>query len=557
MKIVDCYIMETAESEREEGEIIDDELEDVSDCSITSPFHLGKSVSATERLRAVSLSSISDSDLEDSRKRKGGHYVGVLKSNTSSTRLKTNRQPFRRSKRRHVLNQARRLTLSSSDSEDERFDRKTLQQLKDAVHIDTSKEHHHNSLRARLKALIVPVSEKSQNEEEEDRLVPDRDLVCKADTNQNVSEVEKTKEVNDADITNDKELEELRLEALKSAMLKKHLERKKRKAMEKEQKAAPENDEINKENAGNNVNKESTNDGNANKRIRLEDTKKNDVNVSLDEDVDIMRAMLLASMSKKITGEAAANKLPKLAPPKPLTRTIVNKPFNIPKPIKRVIKNNYCQNNKLVYNAKTADKNNTFKPSLPTVEPLIININNDSDSDMDIEEPEENDITKSVTDFLNQQRAEVEAKKNEKETPLLDKSVMRLLPFSQQIEYHRLKQQLNAKRVTRLRKISQNEVNLKLRNVKNKTVVKSKFSFIKQNNIAKDRIKITRVNKVDKRNSNSLQRTLNDMQMQKDGRYLQNNQKCVYTIQVTLLHLLFNYYFSIMSFHLYVQGSCS
>lgn len=552
--------METGESEREEGEIVDDELEDVSDCSITSPFHLGKSVSATERLRPVSLSSISDSDLEDSRSRKNGHYFRFLKSSTPYGHPKTHRRGLLKRKRRQGLKQ--KPAASSSDSEDEKLDRKTLQQLKEAVRIESSREIHQNSLRSRLKALIEPVSEKSQTEDE-DGVVPGNTSICKPATDQNVQEIEdsgKEKKASDADITDDKELAELRLEALKSAMLKKHLERKKRKALEKEQKVADklENNDINKENTVDNINREETNDGNANKKICLEETKKSDVSLPLDEDVDIMRAMLLASMSRKITEESEMNKNligkePEPAPTKPLTRSVVNRSsnFNL-KPIKRTIKNNYC-NNKLVYNAKTANKNHVFKPSVPTVEPLIININNDSDSDMDIEDPEENDITKSVTDFLNQQRAEVEAKKVEKQVFPLDKSVMRLLPFSQQIEYQRLKQQLNAKKNVKLFKLSANEGDLKLRNVKNKNVVKSKFTFIKQNIAVKDRNRNIKSNKIDKRNTSSLQQTLNDMQTQKDGRYLRYNQNYLYTIQV-VQKLLNGFHLSLLRNEL--QGSC-
>lgn len=504
--------METVESEREEGEITDDELEDVSDCSITSPVRLGKSVSAPERLRSVSLSSISDSDLEGGRSRKNGHYIRFLKTSTPYISLEKNVR-----RRRHVSKPTKRITISSSDSEDEKLDRKTLRQLKEAVHIDTSKDIHQNSLRTRLKALIQPEKEEEQAPVQDGR-------VSEADGDQNGQEADKSdskKNNEDADVTDDKELAELRLEALKSAMLKKHWERKKRKAMEEDSEKL-ENDEINKENAVDNINRSNENGSGSNKKMCLEQTKRNEGNISIEEDVDIMRAMLLASMSKKITAGSelltkSAAEAAKFVAPKPITRTIINKPVNVvSNPIKRTIKNIYFTNNKVVNNVKTAVNNNVFKPPLPSVEPLIININNDSDSDMDIEDLPEDDLTKSVTDFLKQQRAQVEAKKSEEKLTHLDKSAVSLLPFSQQIEYNRLKQQLNARKVVRLHKVVQRGGDAKLTN---KTIVRSKFTIIKQNNAAKERIRVARANKLDKDRSSSLQQTLNDVQMQKDGRY--------------------------------------
>lgn len=470
--------MDLVESEREEGEIIDDELEDVSDCSISSPFHIGKSVTAAERLRSVSLSSISDSDLEaiDSSN-KNGRYIHLLKTSTP--------KHHRKKRKRHE----RRTTISSSDSEDEKMDRKMLQQLKEAVRIDKSSKEQQNSLRTRLKGLIEHISEKSQTEEDEE------------ETNS-----ENKKQDTEKDVMDDKELAELRLEALKSAMLKKHFERKKRKALESKK---DEKLETNKENTADNG---ITNENGLDNKGCEEKTEKSEVTV--EEDVDIMRAMLLASMARKITEATNLVKTPVL-----LAQPAINKPpINTPKPIKRTIKNNYYSSNKIINGKNILKNNETFKPTLPSVEPLIIQVNNDSDSDMDIdEEIEENNIAKSVTEFLNQQRAEVEAKKAEKPTPVLDKSAMKLLPFSQQMEYQRLKQQLLAKKV-KLRKISQNET----RNIKTRTVLRSKFTFIKQNNFAKDRIiKTTKMNRIERNNGTSLQRTLSDMQTNKDGRYLE------------------------------------
>lgn len=520
--------MEIADSEREEGEIVDDEFEVVSDSSITSPVPLGKSVSATERLRSVSLSSISDSELIEvnSPRKKNGHCKPVvLKSSTPYTK------PHHRRKRKRAHGGKKRVVavvnISDSD-EDEVFDNKTLQQLKEAVRINKSDDVHQKSLRTRLKPLIEPCSEKSHTEEEEDG----------GSGLNNNEEQEKS-----CDVTNDKELEELRLEALKSAVLKKHLERKKRKALENNKEKSEteklEGGDINKENTVDNVIPANEN------APKKEEAKKNEV--AFEEDVDIMRALLLASISKKITEASKVTQKP----------PTVNKPpnnnnNNNPKPVIRnkVQNNYYISTNKII---------NTFKPIIPTVAPLIINLNNDSGSDMDIDdEDEENDqVAKSVTDFLNQQRAEVEAKTAHVQPPpplppplppaapplppppppsaapsVLDKSVLALLPFSQQIEYLRLKQQLQAKNValqrkpvlnvSRVGKFSKNQGGGegKLRNVRNKTVMRSKFSLVKQNAV-KDRIRVVRANKFERGNANNLQKTLSDMQTQKDGRYLE------------------------------------
>lgn len=491
--------MEIADSEREEGEIIDDELEDVSDCSITSFVHLGKSVSAPERLRSVSLSSISDSELEAGTPRKIGHYISPLKANHPYTKP-------HRPKRKRKHGGGRRAAVLKSDSEDERFDRKTLQQLKEAVRVNASGEIHHNSLRTRLKALIAPGGEKE-----------DADVLVVNDNDKTAE-----KQENGGDLTNDKELEELRLEALKSAVLKKHFERKKRKALEKEKSEKLEGGDINKENTVDNVITAESGPNN-------EEAKKNEV--SVEEDVDIMRAMLLASMSRRITEASKTVKNSQVVQP------AVNKPSNnnTQKPVKQIVKNNYYTNNNKIVNCVN---NNAFKPAVPRVEPLIINLNNDSGSDMDIEEDEENDddVTKSVTDFLSQQRAEVEAKKAEKEKafPVLNKSVMRLLPFSQQIEYLRLKQQLQAKKVKLQKPSSQNQTVGKIaqnemRNARNKPVMRSKFSLVKPAAV-KDRIRVVKANKIERNNASSLQRTLSDMQTQKDGRYLEINKIVVCTL---------------------------
>lgn len=110
---------------------------------------------------------------------------------------------------------------------------------------------------------------------------------------------------------------------------------------------------------------------------------------------------------------------------------------------------------------------------MPTVQPLVININGESESDSEsnceIEEKKNtNDtIAQKVTELLKKTRAEVEAKipiqpinvnsstnANESDNNLLEKSVMKLLPKSQQQEYRMLKQKLLNARKKRIRKSS-------------------------------------------------------------------------------------------------------
>lgn len=513
-------IREIVESdEREEGEIVDDELEDVSDYSINSPVTPGKSVSSAEHLRAVSLSSISDSDLEENNIRLTyqRHFIPLSKENVrhySPVPVVVSRYRHIRSKRKCLRKHSRKRRNSSTDSEDEQLDRRTLRQLKEAVHINTSKEIHiHNSLQTRLKCLIEPTSAKSQSEEDDLAKLRTNALESKV-TDMNTKTETKECESN----VDDKELTELRLEALKSAMLKKHLERKKRRALgdQKEQPVA----EVDKENAQDNINTETA------EKIHTEE---NTHNTSMEEDLDIMRAMLLASMSKKIAQVPSVPVSSEPIVPQLITRTISKPkpnavPTNVKKPVpilSRMIKNNYFSNRVVINNVNPVN-NKLMNPKIPTVPPLIIKVNNDSDSDMDIDDtspspppppPPEDSITKTVTEFLKQQRAEVEAKTQQIDSP--DKSVVKLLPISQQMEYHKLKQQLmNAKKRPRIRKFSQTFGNdIKRENVMNKRTVKSKFFLTKFNNA---RV----MKKVDKNGASHLQRTLSDLQVQKDGRYL-------------------------------------
>ncbi|XP_017783210.1 PREDICTED: myb-like protein X isoform X2 [Nicrophorus vespilloides] len=340
MEVVSSLLVD----EREDGEIVDDEdvdFEEISDYSM--PSCGGKSDYSRNIIRAISLSSISgDSDDRDSEDQKNKFYFPTKKR--------------RRHGRVHIHKRRRRISISSS-SEDEKLDSRTLKQLKEAVRINVSDEFHHNSLRTRLKGMIDPDSQ------DEECL---RTMALITQSNDKPKNEENEIHDNEKD-DHDKELSELRLEALKSAFLKKYIERKRRKEI---------NDKENEEH------------------------KKVEENVDIEEDVDVMRAMLLASMSKKIT------ELP------PSSTPIVQKHL----------------------------------PSKPTfiVKPLIINLNSDSDSDSDNNNKTQQNpkISENVTALLRKQREEFEAKEEAKEEALLDKSVVKLLSKAQQKEYQLLQEKL-------------------------------------------------------------------------------------------------------------------
>lgn len=516
--------------EREEGEIVDDDddLEDVSDSSIGSPLHPGKSVSPTEHLRGISLSSISDEDLENRRIKHGTRksirmqhrrYEALEVHLTKHPKNKTERR------RRHSKHHNKKRLHSVSDSSEEDIpSRKIAKQLKNAVHIQEDKEICQKSLQSRLKGFMEPGNEGKPQSEDEEELSKLRKDALESTTPENSDKQDGVKEQSPKDTVDDKELTELRLEALKSAVIQKHMLRKKLKG---EKGALPKSDnEVNKENAQDNINKEiQAQPEKSLKKPTLEENITN--NVSTEEDLDVMRAMLLASMSTKIAKIPDPSTTAIL--PKPITRTINNPTANAlrkPMNVIRSVKNNYYSN-RAVYKVQNKVTNNNVK--VPTVEPLIINLNNDSDSDMDIDPPteEEDNLSKKVTELLKQERAEVEAKTNKMEpkkvtekAPTLDKSVLKLLPISQQMEYQKLKQQLiNAKKKPRIRRFSQKVSEIKRDTVVVKRNFKSRFVLNKVNSPINKTVRPI----VDKNEATVLLKTWNVLQVQMAGRYFERN----------------------------------
>lgn len=469
--------------EHEEGEIIDD-FEDISDYSIPSTSYSGKSVSHRDLLHDVSLSSISDNEPD------ALIYLDAFSSSRSkhSKRRRNSIHCHRKKRhkcsdyyRRHRLNRYVSPSSYSSDSSDIEIDPKTQKQLQDAIRIERS-HIHHNSLRTRLKAMLQTDNVQNKTEDEEENTL--RTLALLSNSKDAVEvEPKQVDKLKDAESMDDKddELIELRLAALKSAVLKKAPEIRKRKCRQKPMLCTSKGYEVNKEN---NVNQENNvkEDSETIKGTELPDTKlitdpteaNADISksISVEEDVDIMRAKLLASMSKKIAS-------------------------NLPK--QTMVTNN--------------SEKTIFAKQQPKIKPLIINLN-DSDSDTDIttKEGQQNkdngdiSLVNSVNEFLRKQRAAVEARnKSQKITQTaLDKSVVKLLPKSQQREYHFLKQKLLLAKKKRLRKPT----------VKNNNEVMVKT-------IQKEAVftQVTALEQQSEPKTAGLQKALEDLRIRKNGRY--------------------------------------
>lgn len=478
--------------EREDGEIIDgdDELEEVSDCSIISPYS-GKCTTYQDIISSVSLSSISESEFEPKRRYDERERY---RPNKRKRKLRTYEDSYSRKK-------SRKYSETLTESEDDCVDQSILRQLKKAVKINSSNSSKTNSLELRLKRMLngplvheeingndvtqnfnndIVKLDSNKEKDENVEFLHSIALSTKCEVKKEIISKQNDKsQINKSDTIDDEDLTELRLAALKSAVIKKHMKRKRQKEMEVQQHANKFQNsasEIDKENTQHVINNQENykienNNEKIDTAIKTIDDKNSEImtsvsqnalNKSIEEDVDIMRAMLLASMSQKITSI------------KPAQAT------NIPTAKMQ-------SNNKLINVYKKTVVNQvqpiqTSKQHLVNVpvKPLVININGDSDSDTDSEmlnkTKKTDNIALKVTQLLKKTRAEVEAKTqkekivpskpekpistNSSESQLMEKSVVKLLPKSQQIEYCLLKQKLqNAK----------NKVNQNLRKVpKNK-----------------------------------------------------------------------------------------
>ncbi|KAF5285624.1 hypothetical protein FQR65_LT13105 [Abscondita terminalis] len=487
--------MTKACDEREEGEIIEDDLEDVSDSSMfpSSPLDSGKSVSP-ELLSAVCLSSVSSTDY--CRPCGRHYYQDSLSYNKWRPRRK--RKNFKR--RNNYLKRRRQVSIEGpTESDNELVDPNYAKQLKDALKHETPQELH-NSLRTRLKAFIHPTSPHS----EEDSLTALRDMALlstlhtasTSNDNDNLNSNQNNKNLI-VENFEDSELYELRMAALKSVVLEKHKQRKRKKADNPDATDLKDVDKENDQSVINNDKKvqDATSVDVVNKDTVIQQPEpENSANTSetiMEDDVDILRAMLLASMTKTLSAK-------------------------VPEPDD--MRTNTMSKREML---KSEQRNTLAKHVI--VKPLIINLNNDSDSDVEDFREENKSFKDTVTQFLKKQRAEVEetVKKNDtlnkSEDFVMDKSVMRLLPRSQQLEYRQLKQRLlNARKKTRLRRTSQlisdnATIVKKVPKVKTVSPPENNDGSSNTNGIIKNVQDI-------KINQPNLQKTLNELQIRKNGR---------------------------------------
>lgn len=411
--------------EREEGELTDEDLEDVSDNSseLSIPIALAGKSPLREPFREISLTSISDDDSDSlllektayrhiSRDlyRKHSHKQhrrdDKLPSSTKRARRYSDKQ---RKQRRTSLHRKDYSSVSSSSDESNYKNKTILRQLRDAVRINRSQNLPNCSLRTRLKRMIEPTSQTS-NSSDDDNLEILRDQALQSKTKGEQSPKE-TPQNN----VNDEDLAQLRLIALKSAVIKKHAERRKRKEeqLKQEQKNCQENDE----NITEPVQQQQQSNIDPNNAVN---------NQPIEEDEDILRAMLLTSISKKIADK---------------------------KTVKQInVLNNV--NGVVPVNKSTVQKTNDNNYKLPTMPSnrFIIKVNSDSETDSEqndanspqkpqkppkpLVNPKSDIFDKSLSLFLQQARAKTEEEKTKHQSDISH------LPRSQQIEYKRLKRKL-------------------------------------------------------------------------------------------------------------------
>lgn len=449
------------ESEREDGEIVeeeeDGELEQVSDCSMSSPYS-GKCCAYQDLIRSVSLSSISDSDLIG-----GGDENDKLVPSCKAIvkeRYKRSRHNYHRNgkKRKHRSRHRRNLPSSTDSENDNKVDYRMLMQLKDAVRINRSHDGTKNDLGTRLKKMNEPV--RVENSVELDVL---RAMALCSNINNKINEDNNdclrnddmeldsnSEEKNTVDNMEDPELRELRLAALKTAIIRKHEKRKQKLSGNRIEEV-----DVNKENTNDNVMDDKNNKNNSDDADEKMFGKINE-----EEDLDIMRAMLLASMSNKITCKTSLD--------------IDKEDQTVRTPVQLV--KNFVQNSKKTFQSKVNNKKQLNFIREP-IKPIIINLNDDTDSDTENtgkNSSQESCIKPKVDELLRQVRSEFEAKKaassqpprtnvfahTEEETDKnntldMSKSFVKYMPKAKRLEYQLLKQKLINAKKRKLRKISQ------------------------------------------------------------------------------------------------------
>lgn len=400
------------EEEPEEGEILSDDLEDISDDSIIcAPIHNGKSLSPTDHLQDLSLSSVTE------------HEDFVLEEEPPRKKRRT----CIRKRNMHRHKRTRRKTMDSESSDDDNELNSTFKyQLKAAIRVEVD-DAQKNTLLERLRPMIKksnPADDDVPSEIKSDILISSDEKLeeVRISENSNSSDIQIIPEPSPKkDDDNDNELIHLRIAALKTAITNKVAKGKMRKKEENKENTDINNEEIQpSETAVSDVNSDTPMSPST-----VSDTP-HVIPPSPEEDEDVLRALLLASMSNKITNVPA--ELPKSVLPK----------------VKAQLNNNRTSkllNNNLKTKSVSNFKVNNVKSvaslvGIPQVKPLIIKVDSESDSDMDISSgspekptpdstPKEDEIVTEVNNkiqttveqFLKEQRAKVESeiKSTEKE----------------------------------------------------------------------------------------------------------------------------------------------
>lgn len=438
--------------EREEGELTDEDLEDVSESSISEvdSLILYDNI-CREPFRELSLTSISDDSsdslsvievvqdkffpLQKHSDRGNDHKYQKRKrfnQECPAKRLKHVKDRYTAIKAKNHQRLLSSTSLSSSESEDCVPDKKILRQLRDAVRISSVKKNPNCSLRTRIKRMIEPASPELKNSDDED-LKNLRDQALKSKANNNNNNI-----LSEGGIQNrppaiaDEDLTELRLKALQSAVLKKHENRRKRKQQQEEafESKDSEKQTINSDNNVINENKSSESTGdNIRNDLSKSDAPAADLNqitnkprvesdvdkvsqkTTPEEDEDILRAMLLTSISNKIS------------------RKITSKPVH---------KTDRILNVDSKPSQLSASVN---KPSAP-VKRLVINVNSDSESDSNNHSNPGEKKKGPVAECFEQDLSKLLKEARIKSDKQQQSDVSRHLPRSQQIEYRRLKRKL-------------------------------------------------------------------------------------------------------------------
>ncbi|XP_072396239.1 uncharacterized protein [Diabrotica undecimpunctata] len=468
------------EKDKEEGEIVDDDYEEISDNSISFPLNeSGKSHPSKEQMSVICLSSLSEFEEDEYQRRVGK----IMKR---GRKMKHHGHHRRKKKYIEKVHKSRKLKKVlkriESSSDDESINcRLVRKQLKAAIRVESpsvdstvrTEGNQVNCLKNRLLAMTKL---------NDDGVVEQQCDIIKSDIENKADDpiVDSENALEQTDI----ELTQLRLEALRTAVLNKFEHRKKKKYEElQKNQESPNTDnlETNKENSiqeNGNINQPCTDKPN------LQPTSPDE------EDEDVLRAILLASMSKKMPkfAESKSNEEPEVEKVK-LNQPVI-KPFIIqakkPVPlrqhqIKPIIINIGSdtesedeQNTRTIINAKTTELPVNGYQVGKEIESTVENFLKEQRAKIE----EVQAVTKQVAPPKNQTveittpKSKTQPKMNE--SVILEKSSVKLLTKEKQLEYQKLLQRLKmAQKKPKMRRVSvkgTEEGNSPRKNVKTKVI---------------------------------------------------------------------------------------